>query len=146
MDTQPAHEPDGRHVLVCLDGSPESERALDRAAELASAVPTRVTLVSVADPIYRSRPYSGYADPIEEDKHRELLEKAARAFAEQGISVDTLEPAGEAVEEIVDAARETGADLVVVGSRHRNLVQRLLFGSVSGQLVVEAPADVLVVR
>jgi nucleotide-binding universal stress UspA family protein len=34
----------------------------------------------------------------------------------------------------------------VVGSRHRGLIKRLLFGSVSAELVVEAPCDVLVVR
>jgi nucleotide-binding universal stress UspA family protein len=141
-----ARESEGRHVLVCFDGSRESERAVDRAAEIASAVPTRVTVVSVAEPVYRTRPYSGYTDPIEEEKHRDLLDRATKTFEEQGISVDTLEPAGEPVDAIIEAARETGADLVVVGSRHRGLVQRLLFGSVSGQLVVEAPADVLVVR
>jgi nucleotide-binding universal stress UspA family protein len=141
-----AREAEGRHVLVCYDGSRESERAVDRAAEIASAVPTRVTVISVAEPVYRSRPYTGYADPIEEDKHRALLDNATKTFEEQGISVETLEPAGAPVEAIIDAAHETGADLVVVGSRHRDLIHRLLFGSVSGQLVVEAPADVLVVR
>jgi nucleotide-binding universal stress UspA family protein len=43
--------PRKRRILVCYDGSPESERALDRAAEFASAVPGQVTVVSVAEPI-----------------------------------------------------------------------------------------------
>jgi nucleotide-binding universal stress UspA family protein len=34
----------------------------------------------------------------------------------------------------------------VVGSRHRGVARRLLFGSVSGEVFVEAPCDVLVVR
>jgi Universal stress protein family len=46
---------------------------------------------------------------------------------------------------ILDAARD-GADLVAVGSRHRGLIKRLLFGSVSAEVVVETPCDVLVVR
>ena len=37
-----------------------------------------------------------------------------------------------------------GIDLVVVGSRHRPLVERLLFGSVSAEVVLKAPCDVLV--
>jgi len=46
---------------------------------------------------------------------------------------------------VVETAGEMRADLIVVGSRHRSLIERLLFRSVSGELVVEAPCDVLVV-
>jgi nucleotide-binding universal stress UspA family protein len=135
-----------RRILACFDGSPESVRALERAAEVASAVPSRVTVVSVAEPIYRTRPYTGYADPAEEEAHRCLLDDATRRLASHGIAAATLEPAGETAAAIVEAARKTRADLIVIGSRHRGLIRRLLVGSVSGQLVVEAPADVLVVR
>jgi nucleotide-binding universal stress UspA family protein len=55
------------------------------------------------------------------------------------------ERVGEAADASADVAREAGADLTVVGSRHRGLLQRLLLGSVSGELVVEAPCDLLVV-
>jgi nucleotide-binding universal stress UspA family protein len=135
-----------RHILVCYDGSPESARELERAAELASAVPSRVTVVSVAEPIYRTRPYSGYADPAEEEAHRSLLEEATRRLAGHGIAAATLESSGVTAAAIVEAADETRADLVIVGSRPRGLIRRLLFGSVSGRLVAESPADVLVVR
>jgi nucleotide-binding universal stress UspA family protein len=135
-----------RRILACYDGSPESVRALERAAEVASAVPSSVTVVSVAEPIYRRRPYTGYADPAEKDAHRRLLEDATRRLSSHGIAAATLEPSGETAAAIVEAARDTRADLIVIGSRHRSLIQRLLAGSVSGQVVVEGPADVLVVR
>lgn len=138
--------PQRRRILVCYDGSPESERALDRVAEVASAVPSEVTVVSVAEPIYRNPPYTGYADPAEEEAHRRLLAGATGKLAARGIVCATLEPAREPVDAIVEAAREASADLIVVGSRHRGVAQRLLFGSVSGELFVEAPCDVLVVR
>jgi nucleotide-binding universal stress UspA family protein len=104
--TAAGEAPGKRRILVCYDGSPESERALERVAEVASGVPSEVTVVSAAEPIYRQAPYTGYADPAE----------------------------------------ATDADLIVVGSRHRGVVRRLLLGSVSGELVVEASSDVLVVR
>jgi nucleotide-binding universal stress UspA family protein len=47
---------------------------------------------------------------------------------------------------IAACSRKRRRNLVVVGSRHRGLIKRLLFGSVSAELVVEAPCDVLVVR
>lgn len=103
-------------------------------------------MVSVAEPLYPMRPFTGYADPAEEELHRRLLDDATRTLARSGITAATLEPIGHTADAIVHAARETGAHLIVVGARHRRLIERLLFGSVSGQLVVEAPCDVLVVR
>ena len=135
-----------RRILVCFDGSPESERALDRAAEVASAVPSEVTVISVAEPLYGNPPYTGYADPAEEEAHRRLLTWATQRLAGHGVACSTLEPAGQPVDAIVKMARDTEADLVVVGSRHRGVARRLLFGSVSQELSAEAPCDVLVVK
>jgi nucleotide-binding universal stress UspA family protein len=138
--------PEKRRILVCYDGSPESERALERVAEIASAVPSEVTVVSAAEPIYRQAPYTGYADPAEEEAHRRLLGEATNRLAAHGVTAATMAPAGETVVAILEATREVGANLIVVGSRHRGVVRRLLLGSVSGELVVEASSDVLVVR
>ena len=134
-----------RRILVCYDGSAESRRALERVGEIASAVPSLVTVVSVADPIYSDPRFAGFADPAEEESHRRLLEEAAEDLRGRGVEPTTAEHVGRPAAAILDAARD-GADLVVVGSRHRGLVKRLLFGSVSAEVVVEAPCDVLVVR
>jgi nucleotide-binding universal stress UspA family protein len=144
--TAAGEAPGKRRILVCYDGSPESERALQRVAEVASAVPSEIMVVSAAEPIYRQAPYTGYADPAEEEAHRRLLEDATARLAGYGVTAATMAPAGEPVDAILEAARDTEADLIVVGSRHRSVVQRLLLGSVSGELVVEAPCDVLVVK
>jgi nucleotide-binding universal stress UspA family protein len=135
-----------RTILVCYDGSPESEHALARTTELAHAWNASVSVISVADPIYRTPLYTGYADPPEAHEHRRLLEEARLKLADGGIAATAIERIGDAPDAIADAAREMAADLIVVGSRHRGLLQRLLFGSVSGELVVEAPCDVLVIR
>jgi nucleotide-binding universal stress UspA family protein len=135
-----------RGILVCYDGSDEAKRALERVAEIASAVPTRVTVVSVAEPLYRERPYTGYADPQEEKAHRRLLDEAVVDLRTHGVSAVTLEPVGQPADEIVDAARQRAVDLVVVGSGHHGLIRRLLPLSVSDEVVREAPCDVLVVR
>jgi nucleotide-binding universal stress UspA family protein len=134
-----------RRILLCYDGSAEAHRALERVGEIASVVTSRVTVVSVAEPIYANPPYTGYADPGEEQAHRRLLEEAAEDLRGQGVETTTLEPIGDPAAAILDTARD-GADLVVVGSRHRGLIKRLLFRSVSAEIVVEAPCDVLVVR
>jgi nucleotide-binding universal stress UspA family protein len=134
-----------RRILLCYDGSAEAKHALERVGEIASVVPSRVTVVSVAEPIYSNPPYTGYADPGEEQAHRRLLEEAAQDLRDRGVDTTTLAPVGAPAAAILDTARD-GADLVVVGSRHRGLIKRLLLGSVSAEVVVEAPCDVLVVR
>jgi nucleotide-binding universal stress UspA family protein len=134
-----------RRILLCYDGSAEAKHALERVGEIASVVPSRVTVVSVADPIYPDPPYTGFADPGEEQTHRRLLEEAVEDLRRGGVEATTVEQVGHPAAAILDAARD-GADLVVVGSRHRGLIKRLLFGSVSAEVVVKAPCDVLVVR
>jgi nucleotide-binding universal stress UspA family protein len=137
-----------RKILVSYDGSPESERALARAAELTRALAASLAVVSVAEPIYRTRPYSGVADPEEEDAHRRLLEEAAGKLADLGVQGTMLERTGspDAAGAILDAAAELDVDLIVVGSRHRGLLERVVLGSVSGELVLKARCDALVVR
>jgi nucleotide-binding universal stress UspA family protein len=131
-----------RRILLCYDGSAEAKHALERVGEIASAMPSRVTVVSVADPIYSEPRYAGFADPGEEQTHRRLAEEATEDLRGRGVDVTTVEQVGQPAVAIVDAARD-GADLVVVGSRHRRLIKRLLFGSVGAQVVVEVPCDVL---
>ncbi|HVP74390.1 MAG TPA: universal stress protein [Gaiellaceae bacterium] len=135
-----------RGILLCYDDSTEAEHALERVAEIAATVPSRVTVVSVAEPTYQKGPFTDAADSIEAEMHSRLLEKAIWALSDHGIAAATLQPTGAPATSIVDIARQIGADLVVVGSRHRGLVRRLLFGSVSADVVADAPCDVLVVR
>jgi nucleotide-binding universal stress UspA family protein len=134
-----------RRILLCYDGSAEATHALERVVEIAAAVPSQVAVVSVAEPIYDQPVYSGFADPGEEQSHRRLLEEAAEELRGRGVDATTDEQIGRPAAAILEAVRD-GADLVVVGSRHRGLIKRLLFGSVSAELVVEAPCDVPVVR
>lgn len=64
-------------ILPCYDGSAEAKHALDRVGEIASAVPSQVAVVSVAEPICKEPRYAGFVDPGEEQSHRRLLEEAA---------------------------------------------------------------------
>jgi nucleotide-binding universal stress UspA family protein len=119
-----------RRILVGVDDSEPSQRALDRAADLAGYGST-LTVVSVA------RDGDGYAAGP--------LEKAREQLLRRHVSATYLQPVGDPAAELVDAARELEADLVVLGRRSRSLRRRVL-GSVSDAVVRRAPCDVLVVR
>lgn len=139
-------DPPRRRILLCYNDSAEAKRALERVAEIAAAVPSEVTVVNVAEPTYQTGPFAGGVDPVEAQAHSRLLETAKWMLSDRGIGAATLNLTGAPAESILDAARETGADLVVVGSRQRSVVQRLLSGSVGAEVTAEARCDVLVVR
>jgi len=57
-----------------------------------------------------------------------------------------VERHGGAAKLLVEQAKESRADLIVVGSHGKNLAERLVLGSVSRKVVQDASCDVLVVR
>lgn len=130
-----------RTIVVGYDGSDAARRALGRAAELADDGATVVVLH--ATPSVYPRPYE-LTEPAEETRSEALLDEARRLLTGRGVEPQTRSPVGSAAEELVAAAKETGADVIVVG-RRRSAVAHLL-GSVSSKVVEDAPCDVLVVR
>ena len=77
---------------------------------------------------------------------KETIDEAREYLAGRGIMARGVERAGDAADAIIDEARETGAELIVVGTRGHNALKRALLGSVSTEVLQRAPCDVLVVR
>jgi nucleotide-binding universal stress UspA family protein len=131
-------------IVVGYDGSDGAKRALERAVTLAGG-DGRITVVAGAETHARVGITEGARlDPSEIERRRRDLEEAKGMLAERGVDVDTVEAQGDPGDVIVDSSKD--ADLVVVGSRGLNPVQRLLLGSVSSKVVHRAECDVLVVR
>jgi nucleotide-binding universal stress UspA family protein len=131
-------------VVVGYDGSDSAKRALERAATIAGE-DGQLVVVAAAESHARTGITSGaHLDPSEVEARRRDLDEAKAFLDERGIKAETVEAQGDPGHVIVDAAK--GADLVVVGSRGLNPVQRILLGSVSSKVVHRAECDVLVVR
>jgi nucleotide-binding universal stress UspA family protein len=131
-------------VVVGYDGSDSAKRALERAATLAGEH-GRLVVVAAAESHARTGITEGaHLDPSEVERRRNDLEEAKASLSDRGLEVETIEAQGDPGHVIVEAAKD--ADLVVVGSRGLNPVQRLLLGSVSSKVVHRAESDVLVVR
>ena len=118
-----------RTILVGYDGSEAAQRALGAAADLVG-YGSRLTVATVnagdgANGIPRTA--------------REILHR-------RQVAARYVEPVGEPAEQLIETAREIGADLVVVGRRSRNELQRLELGSITADVVRGAHCDVLVVR
>ena len=134
-----------KNIILAYDGSDPAKRALERTAELANgAAVTVVSAVHIFPPIGRA------AVTIDEDEvaeRQQELKDAAAYLRGKGIEPQTVEARGIDVgDAILEEARGSNADLIVVGSSGKNLAERIVLGSVSSKVVHGSPCDVLVVR
>ena len=131
-------------IVVGYDGSDAAKRALQRAADLVKDG-DRIVVVASAEAQARSGPTGGaHRDPSEFQQRRGELDEAKQFISERGLDAELVEAQGDPGTAIVEAATES--DLIIVGSRGLNPLQRMLLGSVSSKVVHRAPGDVLVVR
>jgi nucleotide-binding universal stress UspA family protein len=139
-----------QHVLAATDFSECSRIALDTAVELARRYDAALTLVHVFTvPVYPYMDMVPMTIDIEtpaREAAREELDKALAAARMQLPSADAvLKQSGAVWEQILAAAREVGADLVVLGSHGRAGVSHALIGSVAERVVRHSHVPVLTV-
>lgn len=139
-----------KRIMVAVDGSEPSLHAASMAAQLARATGAMLILaharVPVAYPAEVAWVPSPELEQAQERQAHEILKHTAESLAGPGVQVTALVLHGGAAEAIAEAATREGADLVVVGSRGRGAVARMLLGSVADRLVHICHKPVLVVR
>lgn len=145
-------------ILIASDGSELADRALDHGLQLTKLAGSEVTIVTVTEPVtivgggYASIA-GGVVDPLpelveaQEKAARELLQRAAKRAADQGVTAKTvLVDNTFAAEGIVSTANETRAELIVMGSHGRRGLNRLLLGSQTNNVLAHTKIPVLVTR
>ena len=138
-------------IVVGVDGSPNSERALDWAIRQAAAVHAPLTVITVHEvpkSYWGGIPVIGPADRLLLEKLRQAAEgmtqKATGRLGDAGpASVTVRAVNGFVAKELVDASQD--ADLVVVGARSSSGLGRLLIGSVSSEVVQHSACPVVIV-
>ena len=136
-----------KSILVAWDGSEHAKRALAEAVDLARTQDARLTLLTVAAPVYVFWP--GYAPPITEadlDSAAEQLLAEGEALVPEGIPVSGRTAAGYPGTELLKRATAADHDLIVMGSRGRGAVRSAFLGSVSHFVLNHATVPVLVVH
>ena len=136
-------------ILIAIDDDPIANQAADTGLELARCLHADMAFIHVIDP-----PLGVGADAgmVGEDIIRQAREEGARIVADfrarltLGPDVLQFVPQGPPGSEIVKAARQWQADLIVIGSHGRRGIRRALIGSVAEAVVRQAPCPVLVVR
>lgn len=145
-------------VIFAADGSPSAATAEALLAQwpIFEGLPIRV--VSVADvvhpwhtgiaPMMYGQVIEAYAQDLEaaKDEHRRIADESAERLRAAGRDAIAELRDGDAASEIIAAAGASNADLVVLGSRGRTGLTRLLLGSVARNVLHGSSASILVVR
>ena len=134
------------HILLAVDGSEPSNRAVLAAAELAHRLDTEILVVHV-----REREPTRYVG-VELESNEEasdLVDEAVRTLKDAGLSArGEVHGAiyGRAARVILELAAENGTGLIVMGSRGLSDLAGLVLGSVTHKVLHLAHCPVLVVR
>ncbi|WP_019501616.1 universal stress protein [Pseudanabaena sp. PCC 6802] len=148
-------------LLVAIDGSEASHKALQKAIELAVPTQALVVLITVVEPVSDYFPkvmmptgdWVGWQSVpnIELEKAlmetgQTLLQKAESACQEAGLECQTSLKIGNPREVICSVVKDEAPDFLIMGSRGLGTVERLMLGSVSDYVVHHATQPVIVVR
>ena len=159
-------------IVVGYDGSDAAKRALRRAAETAEAFSARLVVVSVsayapapvstleptaellppavAGPVATGAtaplPEPAPARPEPEELARRQLERARMSLSRRTVESEYVVELGDPAERLLEVADQRNADLIVVGSRERGFLERLLARPVDEAVARRSERDVLLVH
>jgi nucleotide-binding universal stress UspA family protein len=140
-----------RNILVCVDSSPQSERALAQAIDLAGCQNSRLTILTaiVKPPAWANTPYTASGmEPMARELEQEAKQTLCRAVDRVPADIPVTKILSE--DPIRDALAEqmrTGRyDLVVLGTRGRGSLAASLRGSLSHYALHHCEVPVLIVR
>mgnify|MGYP000846028731 CR=1 FL=1 len=138
-------------ILVAVDGSEYSKKALLKAKEFAAALNGEITIINVMNVVppydyqHNAHKFLELEKLASENSHA-LLEKAKMHFVDSPINVELIHKRGDPANEIINFADEGNFDLIVMGSRGFGVFKRTLLGSVSDKVVHHTDASVLIVK
>ena len=139
-----------KDILVPIDFSDCSKKALQYAIPLAQEHKATLTLLHVVPPIYTMGEFGGIEYPQLQAEMQENGHKALAKLNEEEVRgvvpTEALVRLGAPANEIVETARSLQSDLIVVSTHGRTGIKHLLLGSVAEHVVRRAPCPVMIVR
>jgi nucleotide-binding universal stress UspA family protein len=149
MPNTPAARFDVKTILVPTDFSDGSQAALDRATALAKAFNARIIVLHVIETFTYTMTESlqvvnVYA--LVKTAVEPVLDQMLQDLRDERVTASRVLVQGTADQEIVAQAKESGADLIVMGTHGRRGVSHAFMGSVAERVVRTAPCPVLTVR
>jgi nucleotide-binding universal stress UspA family protein len=138
------------NILVAMDGSEASQRALSQAVDTAKLCSAKLHAIYVVETgLFTSLPLDNTVEimyRVLEKEGEAVLERAKKYAAGKGITVITHMKQGHAGSEVIALSEQEKSDLIIVGSHGKSNTDRLLIGSVSTFVVTHSPVTTMVVR
>lgn len=134
-----------RRLLVPTDFSDAADNALRYAIDLAGKLGAEVYLVHAWQLSAYASPSSDLAKGMERDLSKDL-EALAQRYGAHGVTIHRSLRMGVPYVEIVEAAKELGCDVIVMGTTGKTGLEHFLLGSVAERIVRTAECPVLTVR
>jgi nucleotide-binding universal stress UspA family protein len=138
------------NILVPVDGSDNSYRALDAALVLAEKLGSIITVIHVMEqiPITHIGSEKLLSELLEAYKkeNQNILSKCSEIATQKGLTLKTLLLQGNPASVILDYSKKEKFDLLIMGSRGLGKFKELILGSVSGKIVHHSPSAVMLIR
>ena len=136
-----------KKILVPIDGSKYSEKALQRACEIVNAFDSKIILLYVAE---KSLPINlldrkEYLKILRKFGNK-TLEKANNVLLKKGITAKTFLKEGNIVAEIEKVVKKEKCDLIIVGNKGLGSITRFLLGSISNKLAQSSSCSLLIIK
>lgn len=137
-------------VLVPIDGSDNSFRALDAALLLSENLGAKVTAIHVMEEIpvlhIQSEKLLRQLLDAYKKERQVILTKCSEIATSKGLSINTKLLQGNAGSTILDFCEKEKYDLIVMGSRGMGKFRELVLGSVSNKIVHHSSCPVMIIR
>lgn len=138
-------------ILLAVDGSENAYRAAQYAVNLLKSIPqAKCTILTV---LAFTEDEARFLGESATDYHLSagqkvdaLLKRIKQLFHWAGLPVEIVALQGDVAGNIVNYARQSNSDLIVVGTRGRGGFKGMLLGSVSRKVILQAHCPVLVVK
>ncbi|MFL5778401.1 MAG: universal stress protein [Chloroflexota bacterium] len=130
-------------ILIAYDGDEPGRRALDAGALLGAALGASLDVISVVPTASGRSPITPWDD---RSAHAEELREAQDYLRGRGFEPTLIEETGEPATTIERIGTKAGYDMIVVGPRGIEAVNRILQGSISAHVAAHAETTVLVAR
>lgn len=137
-------------LLVAVDGSPGSEKALAYASLLAKMADSSLVIAVAYDPPVTVRrrgilEVEGAKAEMEAEA-KEIAEEAVDLVKERGHDARAVVARGDPAQVIIDTAESEGVDMIVIGRRGLGVLRGILVGSVSERVVRHAEIPVVLIN
>jgi nucleotide-binding universal stress UspA family protein len=147
-------------ILVPYDGSDYSKKALEEAVMLANEFDSKIFLITVVEPpqlaslgMYGGYARSGMKMDVENfvikssDMIQVSLDRIAKEYSKQGVSIEPQITSGKTAEEILDFAKRKKIDLIVMGAAGLTGLKKIkILGSVSRKIAENSTCPLMLIR